>query len=341
MPIAPTNLASFMQAGPSSSSPLRDLAARRYKEQQLQAQQARQDELSLRQLALEAQAAQGAAIPYMDVEAMPNDFTDAAKVGYYGSLADIGQGKAQSGSGYELKYGADGALYRVNRASGEPEQVLKGGLRPNQGIDYLTDKAGIGTRAAVDRKRQTTDIDIGSAAEIESEKKRGAYEGERTVSLNDRRRDSTANLNAEKRTHKTVKRSTDKALELIRAGKGVGQDARFTPEWIKSNKGRLSNLLTTIQGDIGLGKLIELKRKGGTLGALSEKELQLLISLAGPLDQMYPQDLEDTLMDLMTTHDELLAEMQFNHDDEFGARLSAPKQRPLSVGGNSIEDSLR
>jgi len=56
MPIAPTNLASFMQAGPSSSSPLRDLAARRYKEQQLQAQQARADQLSLQQL---AQAQQG------------------------------------------------------------------------------------------------------------------------------------------------------------------------------------------------------------------------------------------------------------------------------------------
>jgi hypothetical protein len=63
---------------------------------------------------------------------------------------------------------------------------------------------------------------------------------------------------------------------------GYGSYAASLPA---SDARSLSNLLQTVKANIGFSELLSLKASGGTLGALSETELEMLQAVWGTLDQ--------------------------------------------------------
>lgn len=78
-------------------------------------------------------------------------------------------------------------------------------------------------------------------------------------------------------------RNIDEALEMARAGEGTGlsQLAGSVPG---SAARKLNGFVTAIKADVGLTELIKLKAAGGTLGQITEKELNALESRITNLD---------------------------------------------------------
>ena len=194
-------------------------------------------------------------------------------------------------------------------------------LAPHQRPDYLRQAEGIKTEGATEREINKQQAQVGAARDKASEAAIGKIEGEKAATFADRRRKAQSTINARSRSDAALGAALGDAIALISQDKGVGQGARFSPEWVKSNTNKLKNYLKTIKSSIGVEKLLEVKRQGGTFGALSENELDLLLSLEGPLDQMYPDQLLDTLRNIQANRQAVMNEMKANFFDEFGGEI--------------------
>lgn len=91
----------------------------------------------------------------------------------------------------------------------------------------------------------------------------------------------------------------------------------------------LSNKLSTIKGRVAISSMIDMKSQGGTMGALSEKELQVLQDFNGALDQAStPEQLKSALL---TMRKELgLSRDRLNsaYNDDYGS-LREYKYKPF------------
>ena len=117
--------------------------------------------------------------------------------------------------------------------------------------------------------------------------------------MNKQLRDSSALMNTQ----------VNQALDLIDKSPIsttglVGGLMKYNPY---SDAGKLDALLNSIQNNIGLDKLVAVKKAGGTFGALSEKELQALQSSLGVLRQSgNPLILRQNLQNVLTHYNNLV-----------------------------------
>lgn len=134
----------------------------------------------------------------------------------------------------------------------------------------------------------------GSPEEVKRAEKRKEVE-----EMNKQLRESAALMNTQ----------VNKALDLIDKSPIsttglVGGFMKYNPY---SDAGQLDALLNSIQNNIGLDKLVAVKKAGGTFGALSEKELQALQSSLGVLRQSgNPIILRQNLQNVLTHYNNLV-----------------------------------
>lgn len=109
----------------------------------------------------------------------------------------------------------------------------------------------------------------------------------------------------------------------------VGGLMKYNPY---SDAGQLDALLNSIQNNIGLDKLVAVKKAGGTFGALSEKELQALQSSLGVLRQGgNPLILRQNLQNVLTHYNNLV-------NDTYPQQQAQTKQQEGQKQGSSAED---
>ena len=89
----------------------------------------------------------------------------------------------------------------------------------------------------------------------------------------------------------SLEKNLKKAIRLSRSefvGGNIGRaGALLSPSGDQRN---LDNTVKQFKSLVGLDKLVAIKKEGGTLGALSESEMELLISTAGSLDTLADMD---------------------------------------------------
>lgn len=82
----------------------------------------------------------------------------------------------------------------------------------------------------------------------------------------------------------------------------------------------LQNRLTTIRGRVAISAMIDMKSQGGAMGALSEKELELLQGWMGVLDQAStPTELKAALMEMKQGMGESQMRMNSAYNDDYGS----------------------
>lgn len=141
--------------------------------------------------------------------------------------------------------------------------------------------------------------------------------------MNKQLRDSSALMNTQ----------VNQALDLIDKSPIsttglVGGLMKYNPY---SEAGKLDALLNSIQNNIGLDKLVAVKKAGGTFGALSEKELQALQSSLGVLRQSgNPLILRQNLQNVLTHYNNLV-------NDTY-PQQQAQTQQEGQKQGSSAED---
>ena len=83
-----------------------------------------------------------------------------------------------------------------------------------------------------------------------------------------------------------IDKTIDKAIGLVKKGAGGLSASGLNPySWVSGTERDFSATMKTLQSDSALNRLTELKEQGGTLGAVSEKELELLTNARVALNE--------------------------------------------------------
>jgi len=98
-----------------------------------------------------------------------------------------------------------------------------------------------------------------------------------------------------------LERNMNKVFSLSRADGTFGRTGLLSRNLSPSgNQAQLDQAVVQFKGLVGLDRLVRLKQEGGTLGALSATEMDLLVSTAGSLDTLTnPQTLRDNIETVM------------------------------------------
>ncbi len=109
---------------------------------------------------------------------------------------------------------------------------------------------------------------------------------------------------------KVLLQSLDQAEAMVDSFGATGLIGQLTQGIDSSNAGVLRSKLDTATGLIAIDKLIELKRAGGTLGQVTEKELEMLKGMQGALRVGLPASaLKPTIQSVRTMWTEVLSKM--------------------------------
>lgn len=101
---------------------------------------------------------------------------------------------------------------------------------------------------------------------------------------------------------------------------GAGGAAAITQLFPGSDARRVADLLDTVKSNIGLDRLVEIKSQGATLGALSDREMDVLVDSLGKLSvSQRPEDLKRNLRRIR----ELFAKAQGDGADVVDANAPA------------------
>jgi len=164
----------------------------------------------------------------------------------------------------------------------------------------------------------------------------GKGEGERIVEMPEKKRKAEGALNALERQQGVVGQDIDKAISA------ADSNALFTTGLLgdlsKAIPGTpaydLAQTLLTIKANVGFDRLQEMRNNsptGGALGAISEKENDLLQAVNGALAQGQSKDqFKSNLARIKTLMAEVLAERKSAFAQDFGGGSAAP-----SGGGGS------
>lgn len=94
-----------------------------------------------------------------------------------------------------------------------------------------------------------------------------------------------------------LKRTVDEVKALSEGWLTSGVPGQIMAGISSSDQYEMNAKMTTLKSAVGLNELIEIKKAGGTFGALSDTELALLISSAGSLDTNLGPDVLGPIMD--------------------------------------------
>ena len=89
----------------------------------------------------------------------------------------------------------------------------------------------------------------------------------------------------------SLEKNLKKAIRLSRSefvGGNIGRASRYASP--SGDQRNLDNTVKQFKSLVGLDKLVAIKKEGGTLGALSESEMELLVATAGSLDTLADMD---------------------------------------------------
>jgi hypothetical protein len=110
-------------------------------------------------------------------------------------------------------------------------------------------------------------------------------------------------LKAQKAQHGFLKKQVNRAKKLagwnttgLVGAQSIKRIGPGTEAW------ELQEALKTIDANLGLDKLLDVKAKGGTFGALSEKELDLLVSSVASLNQFQDAETLKENLDIVLEH---------------------------------------
>ena len=130
-------------------------------------------------------------------------------------------------------------------------------------------------------------------------------EAEREAALKVKRKEALpsmkAGIQAKLDALPLLERNMNKVFSLSRADGTFGRTGLLSRNLSPSgNQAQLDQAVVQFKGLVGLDRLVRLKQEGGTLGALSATEMDLLVSTAGSLDTLTnPQTLRDNIETVM------------------------------------------
>ena len=241
-------------------------------------------------------------------------------------LAGFGGGQQQSApigpyQNFDVSQGIPGQQATPAGAmmAAPPQQAP---VQPIGGNDALERYMQIKNPAAANAMRAARES---SPAYIQAEaeaKKRGI----RAAELPELKLKATSELESLEGQHKVVEASLDRAIALAESGEGTGLDAggKYLPWSTKARE--LSNEIETIVANLGFDKLMEIKKSGGTLGALSGTELSALQAVGGKLDQYQGEQLLKNLRALKERLPQVRNRLKSAYSREFGESYTpAPK----------------
>ena len=252
--------------------------------------------------------------------------------GYIQSVADLEAAKARAQEGAKAEYDlvevpmADGSTRMLPRS--QALGAMGGGAMAGmgQGGGMGVSPGGFGVRPS--KAQETYDVDRAkSAAEIEALTPK-----------------ATAAYNA-------MDRKTDFVIEQLRRAKeqvsgglggsaGMNEVGKFVPG---TNARNLAATLDTLMANLGFNELAEMRANsptGGAVGSLTERELTLLGSVMGSLDQGQDPD------QLRANIDRMIRELETVRDERraaFGQQYGRPAggggrtQAPANPRGYSLE----
>lgn len=272
-----------------------------------------------------ADVAQGKFVGISGQQADPDQFrSDAARQGYFEGQFERQMAEAKGGGGAN-----DPASVAETRwFLSQPPEVQEQHLRLKRAQQLVNQGAFTRNLATgeiynyIPRETETAE----HAAEVE--RQRG--EAKKTVELPKLRLEAQKRIDVMEDKAGVIERNVNNALKMIDEGAGVGQGAVFQADWLATNAGKLRKVIDSIAANFGIAELQAAKAGGATFGALGEKELELLLSTQGPIDQRYPDLLRDTLTNVLSEYQKKLDREKRYYQIEFGG--SAPGEQ----GGGKI-----
>ena len=143
-------------------------------------------------------------------------------------------------------------------------------------------------------------------------------------------------ITAYRRKAERVRNFLNEARSLTNAFT-AGYGAIFS-KWPASAQRRLNNVLDSIRANIGFSELQDMRNNsptGGALGQVSERELHLLNSVLGSLDQWQsPEDLMKVYDDIDGRFDTGLVDMENAFNEHYADIISGGSQKPNDQADN-------
>ena len=133
-----------------------------------------------------------------------------------------------------------------------------------------------------------------------------------------------------------IDRTINKAIGLVEKGAGGLSASGINPySWVSGTERDFSATMKTLQSDSALNRLTELKEQGGTLGAVSEKELELLTNARVALNESQTEEqLKENLNSYRDIRKQSLDRVAQAIKDEYGQYPKGYKaQENATMGG--------
>lgn len=278
-----------------------------------------------------ADLAQGRFVGQRGDEIAAEDFaTPAARQGYFEGRTGVGIGRGPSGS---VKLMSDGENQYIISPSGEIIRTIPKKLGPHQGTGYIGDAAEAGERGKQRVRQEYEPLIAGEKVAAETMARLETQEQDPSEIAK-----QESGLAADKRQAELAIQTVDDILE--RADKfGATGWGNFLLGWAPDSPGGDINArLRTLKSTIGLDRLLEIKKQGGTLGALSDTEMVLLVSAAGSLDPLQRESFLGSMNTIKRLLPKMYQEKAQRFEDVYGRQ---PRAGGFSVGGDSGEIKFR
>jgi len=249
--------------------------------------------------------------------------------------ADRKMAQAGGSRNQQLKQGIDGKWYLFNPGTGvvTHQEDMTFGLKEREKPAHLSEIQEIkteGDKKRVEQKQQALKETVG---DIESEKAKGKYKGQREASYGERKRKAETSLKMATDSHDIIEEASTAAINMIDKDEGTGMDAATAEEWMMNNAAALALHIDTIASRMTMQEIRQLKEGGAAMGVLTDADIKLIQEGIGPMSQYHPKLLRGTLVRIQHSVASSLKLKKRHFDEEFPAKGKKT--------GTAIEDKYK